>query len=378
MKKIILAIDAYKGCLSSEEVEAAVEEGIRRVDATIEVCALPVADGGEGILEVLVRLTHGHKVEVETHDPLMRTIRAYYGVLGDGETAVVEMAQASGLPLLHSRERNPLLTTTYGTGEIVERVIADGYRKIIMGLGGSATNDAGMGMMQALGARFYNAENEELGRGCGKLLEEVAHLELADFLHKIEGVEFVTACDVDSSFCGPKGAAAVFAPQKGADSQMVNRLDQGMCHYATTLEKLGVKSMKNIAGAGAAGGMGGCLFAFFHSTLRPGIDLILDEIKFRQVVEGAVGIITGEGKSDRQTLLGKVPIGVLRIGQEMKVNVALLSGAVEEPDALLAAGFSFVKVVTPLDMPLDIAMQSAVAKRNIQSAVRDIVLHFLE
>ena len=376
MKKMILAMDSYKDCLSSEEVEEAVAAGIHRVFPELAVCSVPMADGGEGMLEVLVRLTHGYKVKVESHDALMRPIVAEYGVLGDGTTAVVEMAQSCGLPLLKPEERNPWLTTSYGTGEILRRVLDGGFRKIIMGLGGSATNDAGMGMMQALGARFYNKKGECLGIGCGGLLEAVDDFDLQLFRQHLQMVNLVAACDVDSPFCGPRGASYVFAPQKGADFPMVERLDRGMHHYARTIERrLGI-SVMDTAGAGAAGGMGGGLSAFFQSDLVPGIDLILKEIGFQSIAEGAVGIITGEGKSDRQTLLGKVPAGILRVGQRMQLPVALLSGAVEEKESLFAAGFSQVRAVTPRNMSLSEALQPEVARRNIREAAVELMKDF--
>ena len=368
MNKIVLAIDSYKGCLSSLEVEEAAAAGIRSVFPETKVCCVPIADGGEGMMEVLVRLTGGEKVVVPVHDPLMRPVEACYGVLGDGVTAVVEMAQASGLPLLSISERNPSLTTTYGVGEILREVLEAGYKKVIVGLGGSATNDAGMGMMQALGAHFYDETGRELSWGCGGLLGKVSKVVLDDFRQRIDGVAFRAACDVENEFCGPNGAAEVFAPQKGADVSMVKSLDEGLIRFASVIVGETGVDVRRLSGAGAAGGLGGCLSAFFRAPLCSGIDLILEQIDFRRMSAGAALLVTGEGKADRQTLMGKVPMGVLKVGKEMGVDVALLSGTVDDVGILRSAGFVEVMAATPKELPLEQALVAEVAKRNVYHA----------
>ena len=378
MKKIVLAIDSFKGCLNSDEVEQAAKAGVENVLPQSEVLCIPIADGGEGMLDVMVRLTEGHYVEVEVHDSLMRPITARYGVTGDEKTAIIEMAQASGLPLLSENERNPMETTSYGTGELIAHALSAGFRNILLGIGGSATNDAGMGMMQALGARFYDNKGNELSTGCGKLLLSVEGVDIKCFNEWITGAEFATACDVNNPFCGKLGAAYVFARQKGANDREIEVLDRGLQHFAKIIERYTGKSVLDMAGAGAAGGVGGTLAAFFHSSLLPGIDLILNQIRFEEKIKGADLIITGEGKADEQTLMGKVPAGVLKYGLSQHIPVCLMAGAVENVETLCAGGFSGVYAVTPEEMPLAEAMQPEIAKRNIRSAAETIILQFLE
>ncbi len=316
LTKVILAIDSFKGCLASEEVEAVVAETIRRkfpacevrclpvadggegmlsvlvratggrlipvevhdplVAETIrrkfpacEVRCLPVADGGEGMLSVLVRATGGRLIPVEVHDPLMRPIQARYGVLGDGETAVIEMAEASGLPLLTEQKRNPMLTTSFGTGELIRHALRSGYRKLLVGIGGSATCDGGMGMLQALGLRFYDGSGKELRQG-GAVMEQVVRVDSRQRERALEEAQITVACDVQNPFCGAEGAAFVFAPQKGATPEQVVRLDKGLRHWAEVVFQTTGKDIRLLPGAGAAGGMGGALHAFLHASKYSG------------------------------------------------------------------------------------------------------------
>ena len=373
MKKIVLIADSFKGCLTSREVEAAAARGVLAADASCQTLCLPVADGGEGLLEVGAVLTAGHRMEVEVHDPLMRPHRAGFVLSGDGQTAIVEMAEAGGLPLLTREERNPLHTTSYGTGELIARALACGVREVVIGLGGSATNDAGMGMMQALGARFYDREGNVLPAGCGKLLEEVDDIDLSDFYQLLGDVSFAAACDVDNPFCGQEGAACVFAPQKGADAAMVSVLDAGLRHFASVVERKTGKSIACLPGAGAAGGMGGALSAFFQAPLRSGISLVLDKMNFSDKIKDASLIITGEGHADAQTLRGKVAAGVLGVARRASVPVALVAGRVSDGDRLLSAGFQSVRAVTPAAMPLEEALRPEVARKNIECAVEQLI-----
>ena len=373
MKKIVLAIDSFKGCLTSEEVEQAAKDGVKDLFPHCEVECVPIADGGEGMLDVMVNLTQGRYVEVEVHDPLMRPITARYGVAGDGITAVIEMAQASGLPLLSENERNPMLTTSYGTGELIAHALSSGFRHILLGIGGSATNDAGMGMMQALGARFYDSKENKLSTGCGKLLYSVENVDLESFDMWISGADFAVACDVNNPFCGKLGAAYVFARQKGATADEIAELERGMQHYADIIEDAVEKNICNMPGAGAAGGVGGALAAFFHASLLPGIDLILSQIDFAQKIKDADLIITGEGKAHEQTLMGKVPAGVLRYGISRNIPVYLMAGAVENWEKLREGGFADICEVTPRSMSLAEALSPEVARRNIRIAVGKIL-----
>ena len=325
LTKVILAIDSFKGCLASEEVEAVVAETIRRKFPACEVRCLPVADGGEGMLSVLVRATGGRLIPVEAHDPLMRPIQARYGVLGDGETAVIEMAEASGLPLLTEQERNPMLTTSFGTGELIRHALRSGYRKLLVGIGGSATCDGGMGMLQALGLRFYDGSGKELRQG-GAVMEQVVRVDSRQRERALEEAQITVACDVQNPFCGAEGAAFVFAPQKGATPEQVVRLDKGLRHWAEVVFQTTGKDIRLLPGAGAAGGMGGALHAFLHASLQPGIELLLDAVHFEEELANADLVITGEGRADRQTLMGKVPAGVLHRALSQGVKTVLLAG----------------------------------------------------
>ena len=373
MKKIVLAIDSFKGCLSSYDVEQAAKEGVQSVLPDSDVLCVPIADGGEGMLDVMVQLTQGHYVEVAVHDPLMRPIKAKYGVTGDGTTAIIEMAQASGLPLLSEYERNPMETTSYGTGELIAHALVAGYRKILIGIGGSATNDAGMGMMQALGTVFYDDKGQKLSTGCGKLLPFVRSVDIQEFNRLISLCSFATACDVDNPFCGSNGAAYVFARQKGANSTGISLLDEGMRSFAGMVYSITGLKLNELPGAGAAGGIGGALAAFFHSSLRPGIDLILEKVGFESKIQGADLIITGEGKADEQTMMGKVPAGVLKYGLSHHIPVVLMAGTVDNSEFLLKSGFTGVYAATPSDMPLAEALRKEIAKANISRSAVQII-----
>lgn len=373
LTKIILAIDSFKGCLASEEVEAAVAEIIRRNFPACEVSCLPVADGGEGMLSVLVRATGGRLIPVEVHDPLMRPIRARYGVLGDGETAVIEMAEASGLPLLAEQERNPMLTTSFGTGELIRHALRSGYRKLLVGIGGSATCDGGMGMLQALGLRFYDCDGKELGQG-GGVMEQVACVDSQQWERALEEAQVTVACDVQNPFCGTEGAAFVFAPQKGATPEQVVCLDKGLRHWAEVVFQTTGKDIRLLPGAGAAGGMGGALCAFLNASLQPGIELLLDAVHFDEELANADLVITGEGRADRQTLMGKVPAGVLHRALSQEVQTVLLAGQIEDTQLLLDAGFTRLLPVTPQNMPLGEALRPETARENIRRAVEDLLL----
>lgn len=370
LAKIILAIDSFKGCLASEEVEAVVAETIRRKFPACEVRCLPVADGGEGMLSVLVRATGGRLIPVEVHDPLMRPIRARYGVLGDGETAVIEMAEASGLPLLTEQERNPMLTTSFGTGELIRHALRSGYRKLLVGIGGSATCDGGMGMLQALGLRFYDGSGKELGQG-GAVMKQVVRVDSRQRERALEEAQITVACDVQNPFCGTEGAAFVFAPQKGATPEQVVRLDKGLRHWAEVVFQITGKDIRLLPGAGAAGGMGGALYSFLHASLQPGIELLLDAVHFDEELANADLVITGEGRADRQTLMGKVPAGVLHRALSQGVKTVLLAGRIDDTQLLLDAGFTRLLLVTPQDMPLGEALRPETARENIRRAVNE-------
>lgn len=374
MPKIIIATDSFKGCLSSSEVALAIEQGIRERLPDCDVVRFPIADGGEGILDVLVAALHGRYIPARVHDPLMRPIDARYGVSGDGRTALIEMAVASGLPLVPVHLRNPLTTTTWGTGELIKDALRHGCRDFIIGIGGSATNDAGLGMLQALGFRFLDQDNHELGVG-GAVMEKVASVDCSAALPELNDTRFTVACDVDNPFCGPEGAAYVFAPQKGADKAMVEQLDAGMRSLASVIRCTTGKDITLMPGAGAAGGMGGALFAFLDAQLQPGIRLLLDTLDFDSKIRHADLIITGEGKIDRQTLRGKVPYGVLEAARKHQIPVVAIAGSVEDADLLAQAGFAGIYAVTPDGTPLEQAMRPENAKCNIRRVVAMLPHH---
>ena len=365
MKKVVLICDSFKGCLSSTEVEEALAEGIHKAAPHCTIDCIPIADGGEGMLEVMLNISHGERIEADVHDGLMRTIRSFYGLIDNGQTAVIEMAQASGLPLLKEEERDPLYTSSYGTGELIRLALERGCKKLLIGIGGSATNDGGMGMLQALGVQFYDAEGKLLPTGCGILLERVARIDSSQLNTKLQDISITVACDVDNPLCGPKGATAVFAPQKGASAEAVVRMEKGMQTYAHQVEKCTGKAIHHLPGAGAAGGIGGALAAFLHACLVPGIHLILEAVKFKERIQEADLIITGEGKADRQTTHGKVPSGVLSHALEAGIPVVLVAGSIEDIDTLNQAGFTAALSITPGIISAQEAMRPTIAKKNL-------------
>ena len=374
--KIIVASDSFKGSLSSLDVAEAAAKAIHEIEPQCEVIKVDVADGGEGTMDALRRTLGGEKISVEVADPLGRPIQASYVILEDG-TAVLEMAAASGLPLLLPSERNPLKTSTFGTGQLIADALKKGCRKFLVGIGGSATNDAGMGMLQALGVRFYDAAGAEL-QGRGESLEKVANIGMEGLCDGLKESEFIVACDVEAPLYGPTGAAYVFAPQKGADPAMVERLDKGLKHFSEVAFN-SLHTAEDYAkspGAGAAGGLGFGFIAFLSARLERGIEMVLDAIGFDQLIKDASLVITGEGRVDSQTLTGKTPFGVLKRAKKQGIPVVAIGGSVTlDPKEALEAGFAGVYAVTPAGMPLETAMQPSVAAENICNTVRNILTH---
>ena len=365
MNTILLAFDSFKGSLTSREVADAFEEGVRSVASDCIIHKVCLADGGEGTAEALVSTLGGEWVEVEVFDPLMRPIRARYGVVDDGDTAIIEMAEASGLTLLAEEERNPLKTSTYGTGQLIADALKRGCRKILVGIGGSATNDAGTGMLSALGFRFFDAEGHLLG-GCGESLERIASIDSSAIHSELNSVDIRVACDVTNPFCGPQGAAYVFAPQKGADRQMVERLDKGMWHFAEIIKQYNKVDVTNLSGAGAAGGLGGAFSALLGAQLCQGVELVLDALHFEELLKGCDLVVTGEGRIDRQTLMGKAPMGVLKAATRRGIPVIAIGGSVERCPELEHSGFSSILSINEEGLPLHLAMRPEVAKENIR------------
>ena len=375
MKKIVLAIDSFKGCLSSKEIEQCIAEEIHRILPSCQTVCIPIADGGEGMLDTLIEATQGTFVSTQAHDPLMRIRPARYGILGDQRTAVIEMAEINGLTTLSPIERNPMKTSTYGTGELIKDALEKGFRRFIIGIGGSATNDAGMGMMQALGAHLYDKQGNELGQG-EKIMEQIAHIDLNHLHPALKEATFIVACDVQNPFCGPQGAAYVFARQKGANEEQIRQLDEGMRHLALLIERDFSYNINKVKGAGAAGGLGGAFATFLQAHLQSGIDLLLDAVDFDRKITNADWIITGEGKADRQTAEGKVPAGVLKRAKKANIPVMLIAGKVEDKACLKQMGFARIVQVSPDNLPLEEAMRPEVTRENTQRAIgRELIVN---
>lgn len=329
--RIVIAPDSFKGSLSSLEVAQAMERGVKRVLPQSTTVLLPLSDGGEGLVDSLVVASGGKLVEYEVQGPLGSPVTAQMGLLGDGETAVIEMAQASGLTLIKEEERNPLFTSTFGTGELMRHALDLGCTKLIIGIGGSATNDGGMGMAQALGFRFLDAKGELLGSGGGELAR-LASIDTSQVDPRIKGVQIEVACDVDNPLTGPQGAAHIYGPQKGATPVMVEFLDAALANYDRVLQKDLAQNVGLTPGAGAAGGLGAGLMALVGGKLVSGIELVLRVLGFAEKTKGAQLVLTGEGKFDAQSAYGKVPVGVARQSQKLGVPVVVVAGTVL-PDA---------------------------------------------
>ncbi len=348
--KIVVAIDSFKGCLTSKEANQAATEGIKCKFPDGEVAQVPVSDGGEGFLEAFHAAIGGELIEITVRDPLMRPVSAQY-LLHD-KLALIEIAQASGLTLLASEERNPMVATSYGTGQLVADAVRKGAEHIIVGLGGSATSDAGIGMLRALIDSFSK-------HGTWDDVEALKH------------VRFTIASDVKNPLCGENGAAHVFAYQKGATPDMIRQLDERAGKFADVSARHFGYDRSEQEGAGAAGGLGYAFLQYMNADCKPGIELLLEAIKFHEIVNDADLVITGEGSADRQTLMGKLPMGILK--QSGNVPVCLIAGRISDKQELLNAGFAHVDEINPEGISLEEAMRKEVAQRNICDTVRRII-----
>ena len=369
MNKIVIAIDSFKGSLTSMEAGNAASRGARRVFGDAEIVVENVADGGEGTLASLVEAFGGQTLTAEVLDPLGRPIQARYGIAAD--VAVVEMAEASGLGLVEERLRDPMAANTRGFGQLIAEALRRGCRRLIVGIGGSATNDGGMGMLSALGFRFLDAEGHEL-EACGANLMKVAKINRSGALPRLKEARFTVACDVDNPFAGPRGAAMVFGPQKchGSDCEAIcRRLDEGMKAFAKVIEKSTGVAVADFPGAGAAGGVGGAMLAFLGAELKPGVDIVLDSQGFDEALVGADLVITGEGRLDRQTIMGKTASGILRRARKSGVPVLAVGGSVEDSGLLTEAGFMAALPIQSGPVDLRKAMDKATAEANIERTV---------
>ena len=327
--KIVIAPDSFKESLTALEVAEAIEAGLKKVLPDAEYVKVPMADGGEGTVQSLVDATEGRLISAEVCAPLGNKVKAEFGLSGDGRTAIIEMAAASGLHLVPPEARNPLRTTSYGTGELILAALDEGVEKIIVGIGGSATNDGGAGMLQALGALLLDAQHQPIGAG-GGCLQDLAAIDLSGLDKRLAGVEIVVACDVDNPMCGEKGASAVFGPQKGATPEMVQALDSGLQHFAAIAARdLGL-DIQSPAGAGAAGGMGGGVLLLPDARLQAGVQIVMEAVKLAEKVQDADLVITGEGRMDAQSVHGKTPIGVAHTAKAFGKPVIAIVGCLRE------------------------------------------------
>lgn len=377
MKKIIISPDSFKGSLSAIEVADAIEKGIHNVFPYCETVKIPIADGGEGTMDTLVNAMNGTKVKVKVHDPLMRPIEVEYGLVNEeltknGKTAVLEMAIVNGLTLLSKDEQNPSTTTTFGTGEIIKDALKRGCQSFLIGIGGSATNDAGTGMLRALGYRFLDDKGKETD-GTGKSLSKIYEIDESGVMSELKEAIITIACDVNNPFSGPNGATFVYAPQKGADEQMVNELDNGMEHFRKLIEKEKGIDLNTIQGAGAAGGLGGGFIAFLNAQLKPGIEMVLEAVDFEKHLQNADLVITGEGKLDQQTGMGKAGSGILDAANKNNVPVIAIGGSLQDVKNLNKRGFVSLFSIIPSPISVEEAMQKENAQTNITQTTEQIM-----
>ncbi len=353
--KIVIACDKYKGNISALEVCNIIAGAIREVDSSIDIVISPMADGGEGTVDTLVESLDGRYVELEVKGPLGEDVKARFGIIRDN-TAVVEMSSASGLWLVPEKRRNPLYTTTFGTGQLIKKALDLGCEKIIVGIGGSATNDAGMGMAQALGVKFYDKNGRILGFG-GKELIDLNSIDMDDLYPPVKNAEIYVACDVDNPLYGKDGAAFVYGPQKGADRETVKVLDKGLINFAGVVKKDIGRDISFLKGAGAAGGLGAGLVAFLGAELRPGTEIIIEATSLKRKIRDADLVITGEGAMDNQTYYGKSSFGVAKIAKELNVPVITINGSVDvtyddidkEKRGLFSGNFDTINRITTLE-----------------------------
>ena len=357
--RILVTPDSFKGSLSAVKVADAMEAGLLRVFTDALVVKIPIADGGEGTVDALVSATGGTINHCEVEGPLGHSIKSFWGLLGDGQTAVVEMAAASGLPLVPENLRDPRITSSFGTGQLILKALDFGCKKIIIGLGGSATNDGGAGMAEAFGVRFLKSDGGVVGRG-GSALSELSQIDMSSIDERLKDVEILVACDVDNPLCGEKGASAVYGPQKGASAEDVAELDRSLKVFAEVASKFTGKDVSNIPGAGAAGGMGAGLMFFTNAVLRSGIDIVIEATGMEELVKNSDLIITGEGKTDAQTCFGKAPVGVGSLAQKHGRIAVCLSGSLGDgAESILKRGIQAIFSIAPGPMTMDQSMTNA-------------------
>ena len=368
--KIVIAPDSFKESLSARQVAAQIEAGFREIFPDAHYVCLPVADGGEGTSDALIAATNGQRVTLDVTGPTGETVSAFYGLSGDGRYAIIEMAAASGLERVAEAQRNPLLATSWGTGELICDALDRGIRHLIIGIGGSATNDGGAGMLQALGARLCDNHGQPVGYG-GAALAQLASIDISEFDPRIAQCRIEVACDVTNPLTGEQGASAVFGPQKGATPQQVAVLDQALSHFAALIKRDLAIDVLTVAGGGAAGGMGAGLYAFCHAHLRPGIDIVSEALQLEQQICNATLVITGEGRIDSQTLQGKVAAGVARIAKRHNKPVIAIGGALSR-DVAVVHQHGVDAVFSVLNRVCSLAEALQDAEVNLQRCARNI------
>lgn len=370
MKKAVLIPDSFKGTLSSAQICEIISEKIKVHEPDCEVVCIPVADGGEGSVDCFLTALGGEKITETAKNPYFEDMETYYGLLDEGKTAVVEMASCAGLPLVEDR-KNPKLTTTYGVGQLILAAARKGAKKIIVGLGGSSTNDGGCGAAAAVGVKFYNKAGETFVP-TGGTLAEIEKIDVSGVAQEIRDAEIVTMCDIDNPMYGETGAAYIFGPQKGADEEMVKELDAGLVHLSEVLKRDLGKDYSQIPGTGAAGAMGAGMLAFFGSVLQMGIETVLDTVKFDSIISDADMIFTGEGKMDSQSLRGKVVIGVAKRAKKQQVPVTVIAGGADaDIDAAYDMGVTSVFTINRL--PQDFSISRNYSEQNLALTVDNIL-----
>ena len=372
MKKVVIAMDSLKGSMTSLEAGTVIQEAIHMVQKETEVVVKPLADGGEGTTEALIEGLHGERIEKIVTGPLKDPVMAVYGWIEESKTAIMEMASASGIVLLKEEEKNPWEATTYGVGELIKDAVLRGAKKIILGIGGSATNDGGIGMLQALGYEFLNQEGNPVGEGA-KVLSEIQTIQKKKDAISLEHCQIEVACDVNNPLCGENGATYVFGPQKGVKMEERERIDKAMSHFADVTETFLGVDQREIKGAGAAGGLGFALVAYLQATLRSGIDLVLEAVNLEGALQGADLVVTGEGRLDHQTAMGKAPIGVAKLAKKHSIKVIAFAGSVTKDARVcnekgIDAYFPIVRGITTLEE----AIKKENAKENLKAAVEQV------
>ena len=370
--KVVIAIDSLKGSLSSMEAGTAIKDGILAAKPDAEVIVKPLADGGEGTTDALIEGMNGERIDLTVTGPMHTPVDAYYGYLKDTNTAVMEMASAAGITLVPDSEKNPLLATSYGVGEMINDAIQRGCRNFIIGIGGSVTNDGGIGMLKALGVRFLDENGEDAGEG-GQALAKIARIDVSGMNPLLKECHIQVACDVNNPLCGKNGSTYVYGPQKGVTEDMKKTLDEAMAHFARVTSETLENDYMNTPGAGAAGGLGYAFLAYTGAALTPGIELILDAVGLEEELSGADVVVTGEGRLDFQTAMGKAPVGVARLAKKYNAKVIAFAGSVtKEATACNKEGIDAFFPILRSVCTLAEAMDPVTARNNMTATVEQV------